>query len=148
MNAPLPDVPPPSSTKPKSDALEGLRWIVALQFAVSLINLALMLWFFFIEPKEEELEPLTIWLLVSAITTLVALYLVPFFFLLRGARWARIVAIILLIFFFVYDHFLSGAPEKPLPLLEEVFGWFDSLLSVWTLIYLFLPKVRAYFAAK
>lgn len=148
MNAPLPDVPPPTPTKAKSDAPEGLRWIVALQFVTFLMAFALAMWFFFTEPQEEELEPLAIWLLMSVITTLAALYLVPFFFLLRGAQWARRLVIGLVVFFWVYDQFLSGAPEKQRPLFDEVFGWICSLLSIWTLIYLFLPNVRAYFGSK
>ena len=150
MNAPLPEVPPPSSTKAKPEAPEGLRWIVALQIGLFLVLSAITWATQIFSVAWAQYEPLEIWMSLVLFLLYATLYCLLFFFLGRGANWARRLFIGVFVVFFisqiVWPDFL--APEEPLTRLEEVLDYPMSALWMWTLIYLFLPRVRAYFAAK
>ena len=150
MKAPLPEVPAASSTKHRSDAPEGLRWIVALQIGVFFVSIAGVVGPMFFEMVEEGSKPLSFLFVLGAFGLVITLYGLLFFFLGRGSQWARWIFIVLFVCLygsdFLWPDFFKS--EEPSPLWEGVVGYVLDALWIWTLIYLFLPKVRAYFGSR
>ncbi|HEX9996870.1 MAG TPA: hypothetical protein VGB45_06995 [Abditibacterium sp.] len=141
MNAPLPNVPPAPAKKRDFDKapFRGLSAVCALQVASLLLYLV-------IHTPDAELSRFWDWA-IEGFGAGVGILLT--FYLWRGYGWARAVLLWLIVVslpIYVFPDLLGEAPPKSRA--ETILNGFDFVFSLFLLVYLNLPVVKAHFARR
>ena len=150
MNAPLPEPTgfvdeTPKPIAPQKRAPLGLTLMC---LASALVSVA---WQFVADspvPVGDDASGVLNWLSRALSFGMLAQWLALLFFLWRGVGWVRWLAIGMTICLNLPGLGLLALLPEPLSPIESGLRFVDGATSIWLLIYLFLPRVRAYFAAK